>query len=275
MKKMIALSLCVAVFLSGCFASSIVDTTKDESATSQWNTLNTDKETTSGASTTQDETQKGIESESSFVSSGTQEYKEIIPSFNGIDDPKLLDYVEYSVYSNLVHTLDSDNYFVQNVKAVYISQEYIDELSYNSQSNIFFGYTLEELDHQFQGDRYVFSLSDTGETTAVRMETVYDDSTERIIKNVAIGGGVILLCVTVSVVSAGTAAPAVSMIFAASAKTGATFALSSSALGGVAATITTAYQTHDPEAAFKAGLLAGSEGFKWGAISGAVLGGAS
>ena len=142
-------------------------------------------------------------------------------------------------------------------------------------SNIYFGYTLEELNQLFQGDRYVFTFGENGETTVKKMETEYDDSAERIIKNVAIGGGVILLCVTVSVVSAGVGAPAVSMIFAAAANTGTTFALSSAALGGVAATITTGYQTHDPEAAFKAGLLAGSEGFKWGAISGAVVGGAS
>ena len=78
-----------------------------------------------------------------------------------------------------------------------------------------------------------------------------------------------------SVVSAGVGAPAVSMIFAAAAQTGTSFAVSSAVIGGAAATITTGYQTHDPEAAFKAGLLAGSEGFKWGAISGAIVGGVS
>ena len=192
-----------------------------------------------------------------------------------MDDPELLSYVENNIYANLIQTLDSDEYFVENVEAIYISQEYVDELTYNSQSNVFFGYTLEELNQQFQGDRYVFTLGDNGETTVVKMETAYDDSTEKIIKNVAVGGGVILLCVTVSVVSAGVGAPAVSMIFAAAAKTGTSFALSSAVIGGAAATITTGYQTHDPEAAFKAGLLAGSEGFKWGAISGAIVGGVS
>ena len=203
----------------------------------------------------------------------SMDLKEIKPSFNGMDDPELLYYVENNVYANLVQSLDSDEYFVENVDAVYVSQEYIDELSYNSQSNIYFGYTLEELDQLFQGDRYVFTLDENGETTVRKMETVYDNSSEEIIKNVAVGGGVILICVTVSVVSAGVGAPAVSMIFAAAAKTGTTFAVSSAAIGGAAATITTGYQTHDPEAAFKAGLMAASEGFKWGAISGAVIGG--
>lgn len=205
----------------------------------------------------------------------TDVIQEMAPSFNGMDDPQLLTFVENNVYTNLVHALDSEEYFVENVEAAYISQEYIEELTYNSQANIYFGYTLQELDQQFQGDRYVFTLDDGGKTTVQKMETVYDDSTERIIKNVAVGGGVILLCVTVSVVSGGVGAPAVSMIFAAAAESGTVAAVSSAAIGGVAATITTGYQTHDPEAAFKAGLLAGSEGFKWGAISGAVLGGAS
>ena len=209
------------------------------------------------------------------VNESTDVIQEITPSFNGMDDPQLLTFVENNVYTNLVHALDSEEFFVENVEATYISQEYIEELTYNSQANIYFGYTLQELDQQFQGDRYVFTLDDNGKTTVKKMETVYDDSTERIIKNVAVGGGVILLCVTVSVVSGGVGASAVSMIFAAAADTGTAFALSSAAIGGAAATITTGYQTHDPEAAFKAGLLAGSEGFKWGAISGAVLGGAS
>ena len=203
------------------------------------------------------------------------ELKEIIPDFDGMEDPELLSYVENNVYANLVQALNSDEYFVENVEAVYISQEYVDELAYNSQSSIFFGYNLQELDQQFQGDRCVFTLGESGETTVKKMETVYDDSTERIIKNVAIGGGVILLCVTISIVTAGAGAPAaVNIIFAAAAKTGATCALSAAALGGTAAAITTAYQTHDPEAALKAGLLKGSEGFKWGAISGALKGGA-
>ena len=205
----------------------------------------------------------------------TMELKEPEPGFTGMNDPDLLSYVENNVYANLVQTLEGGDYFVENVEAIYISQEYIDELTYNSQSNIFFGYTLEELYQQFQGERYVFTLGDNGETTFKKIEAFHDDSTERIIKNVAIGGGVILLCVTVSFVTAGAGAPAVSMIFAAAAKTGTTFALSSAAIGGTAATIVTGYHTHDLEAAFKAGLLAGSEGFKWGAISGAVSGGVS
>ena len=270
MKRVIAIVLCFALVLSGCSSASSTNATTPGATISQEET-STEEEATQATSEIKDETDTG----GSIESHEAMEIKETVPSFKGMEDPELLSYVECNVYSNLVANLDSDQYFVENVEAVYISQEYLDELAYNSQSNVYFGYTLAELDQQFQGDRYVFTLGENGETTVIKMETVYDDSTERIIKNVAVGGGVILLCVTVSVVSAGAGAPAVSMIFAAAAKTGTSFALSSAVLGGAAATITTGYQTHDPEAAFKAGLLAGSEGFKWGAISGAVVGGVS
>lgn len=120
---------------------------------------------------------------------------------------------------------------MENVSSVYISQEYIDELTYNSKSNVYFVYTLEEIDAVYQGTRYVFTMSEEGDTIAVPFEE-YDDTFEQVIKDVSIGTGVILICVTVSVVSGGAGALAVSMIFAASAKSGTIFALSSGGLSG-------------------------------------------
>lgn len=192
--------------------------------------------------------------------------------FSGMSDPNLLRYTEDTIYESLVSALDSEEYFVENVSAIYISQEYIDELAYNSQANIYFGYTLQELSEQFQGRKYVFTLGDDGTTIVTEFED-YDDTYDRALKNVAIGTGVILVCVTVSVVSAGLGAPAVSMIFAASAKTGTIMALSGGAMGGISAGIVTGMQTGDMDSALKAAALAGSEGYKWGAISGAVSGG--
>lgn len=193
--------------------------------------------------------------------------------FSGMNDPNLLRYTEDSVYESLVSALDSEEYFVENVSAVYISQEYIDELAYNSQANIYFGYTLQELSEQFQGKKYVFTLGDDGTTIATEFEAYEDNTFDRVVKNVAIGTGVILLCVTVSVVTAGVGAPAVSMIFAAAAKTGTAMAISSGAIGGISAGIVTGIETGNLEEALKSAALAGSESFKWGAISGAIIGG--
>ena len=194
--------------------------------------------------------------------------------FSGMNDPNLLRYTEDAIYENLVATLDSDEYFVENVSAVYISQEYIDELAYNSQANIYFGYTLQELAEQFQGKKYIFTLGDDGSTIVTEFEE-YDDTYDRALKNVAIGTGVILVCVTVSLVSAGLGAPAVSMIFSVAAQSGTKMALSGGIMGGVAAGIVTGVQTGDMEEALKSAALVGSESFKWGAITGVISGGAS
>ena len=190
--------------------------------------------------------------------------------FSGMNDPNLLRYTEDTIYENLVATLDSDEYFVENVSAVYISQEYIDELAFNSQANIYFGYTLQELAEQFQGKKYIFTLGDDGSTIVTEFEE-YDDTYDRALKNVAIGTRVILVCVTVSLVSAGAGTPsAISIIFSAAAKGGIKMALSGGALGGVSAGIVTGVQTGDWEEALKAAALAGSKEFKWGAIAGAI-----
>lgn len=193
--------------------------------------------------------------------------------FKGLNDPTLLPYIQDTVYEALVENLNSDEYFVENVSAVYISDEYLEELAFNSQSNLYFGYSLDELEQQFQGQKYVFTLSETNETTVKPWEP-YVDPMETVIKNVAVGTGVILVCVTVSAVSFGAGAPAMCMIFAMAAKTGTVAALSGGAIGAAAGGIVEYIQTGDMNKAFTAAAVKGSEGFKWGAISGAVSGGA-
>ena len=197
-----------------------------------------------------------------------------IPEYNNLDDADLLYHLEDLVYRETVSALNGAEYIVENISAVYISKEYLEEVAFNSQSNIYFGYTLAELDELFQGSRYVFTLGSDGQTTVQELQEIEDTSTETILKNVAIGTGVILVCVTVSAVSAGVGAPAISVIFAASAKTGTLMALSSGGFGAISAGIVRGIQTGDFSEAMEAATLAGSEGFKWGAISGAISGGA-
>ena len=194
------------------------------------------------------------------------------PEFSRLDDKELFQYLEDSVYSELVAQLDSNEYFVENIESVYISKEYLEELAYNSEANVFFGYTLEELEEQYQGERYVFSLGANGDTEVSPLED-YDDTYEKALRDIAIGSGVILMCVTVSVVTGG-AAPAVSMIFGVSAKTGTVAALSSGTISGVASGIVTGMKTKNFGKALKAGISDASKGFKWAALSGSIMGGA-
>lgn len=196
------------------------------------------------------------------------------PSFTNLDDPGLLQYVEDSIYADLAYQFGSDDYFIENVTTTYVSKEYLEELAYNSQENIYFGYTLSEIEAQFEGKRYVFSLGENGQTVVHEFQA-YDDTFNQVIQDIAIGTGVIFVCVTVSVVSAGVGASAVSMIFAASAKTGAAFALSSGTISTVSAGIVTGIQTQDFNKALKSAASVGSEAFKWGAITGVIAGGAA
>ena len=196
-----------------------------------------------------------------------------IPDFTGFDDPTLLRYIEDSVYASVIAELDNDSFFVENISVIHASQEYLDTLTFNSQENVYFGFTLSELDAQFEGARYIFTLGDNEQTVMQKFEK-YDDAFDKVVRNVAIGSGVILVCVTVSIVTGG-AAPAVSFIFAASAKTAAGFSVSGAVFSGAIAAVVTGVQTNDVDAALKSAALAASEGFMWGAITGTVFGGAS
>lgn len=248
MKRVTALLLSIVMLLTGCgqLQSQPIETSKSDIVTE-----------------TEESTVKPVV------------WEEVEPQYDSLDDEQLLAHIEDLVYRDTVASLNSDDYFVENASAVYISKEYLDEVAFNSQSNIYFGYTLAELDGIFQGTKYIFMLSEDGTTTVQELQEINDVSTETMLKNVAIGTGVILVCVTVSVVSAGGSAPAVSMIFAASATTAQTFAISSAAFGGISAGIVRGIQTGNFNEAMETAAMGAAEGFKWGAISGAIIGGGS
>ena len=246
MKRIIALFLSIVILLTGCGQAQSTKTGKSDT-----------------------------ESEITDTSDGAIVWDDGELQFNSLDDEQLLVHIEDLVYRETVTSLNSEEYFVENVSAIYISKEYLDEVAFNSKSNIYFGYTLAELDEIFQGTKYIFTLGENGTTTVQELQEIVDVSTETMLKNVAIGTGVIFICVTVSFVSAAVKAPAVSMIFAASALTAKSLAISSSIFGGVSAGIVRGIQTGDFNEAIEAAAIGATEGFKWGAISGAVIGGVS
>jgi hypothetical protein len=224
----------------------------------------------------------GVSTQQNSAASGDSETREgnleVSSAQNGefakMSDEGLPEYIQDSVYNQILSQDFPESAFVENVQAVYISQEYIDELTYNSQSTIFFGYTIAELQEQFPGSKYVYTLGEDGQTSVHALQD-YDDTYDQVIRNVAVGGGVILVCVTVSVATAGVA-PACSMVFAVAASTGTKAALSGAAIGAITSGAATAIQTNgDVEASIKAADLGGSEGFMLGAIGGAIGGGAA
>lgn len=210
--------------------------------------------------------------------------------FDSLDDPAFLQYLEDSVYANLESEFAGSEavYQIDDISVTFISREYLEETAYNSKANIFFGYTLAQIDEVFQGEKYVFTLSDKGETVVQEFLEFPDDTYNRIIKNVLIGTGVILICVTVTVATMGAASPAalaastgvlsttakVNMIFAASASKAISFAASGAVFAGTTKLVTRGVETGwDLDVMTESAALSASEGFKWGAISGAIIGG--
>ena len=270
MKRIISLVLAFGMFLTAC-SSPVDNNALDMNETVQKTISDALSPTESSEKNDEiiDETVAVLDTDSVETVSDSQGSD--IP-IKGLDDDALIGYVENNIYSCLLKELDSEDYFVENVEAIYYPKEYIEALASNSQANLYFGFTSAELNEQFKGTRYVFTLGKDGQTVAVPMETVNDDVYIKAMEDVIVGSGVILVCVTVSLVAA-PAAPAVGMIFAASASTGTAFALQSGAIGFAAAAIAKGYETESFEQAMKAGAEAGAEGFKWGAVIGAVVGG--
>lgn len=193
--------------------------------------------------------------------------------FDEMEDELLLDYVENQVYDQVVSVLDTDNYYVECVNAVYYSQEYIDTLMGNSQPNVYFGYTMNELNDIFGDERYVFTLDDNGKTTVQPLDEITNTDGDTIIKNVAVGTGVIVVCVVISIIAPIAGAPeAFTSIITASARRSAETAISSAVIGGLGAGLVRGYQTGDYREALKEAAIQGSEEYMLGAIFGAVEG---
>ena len=263
MKKIFAMILSAALLLTSCGRAAeesiVTDNSDDTLATTTLISMDTasHEAETSTVSTTAFQ----VQHESVQVEN---------LGFTSLNDPNLLQYINDTVYSHLEQNFANDDWVIANVSCVYKSKEYLDNLAFNSKENVYFGYTLSELEDQFEGKKFVFTVNDAGETTYKEFEA-YDDTYDKVVRNVAIGTGVILICVTVSVATGGTA----SVILAASAKTAATMALSSGAISGISQALITGIQTKDFDQTVKAAALKASEGFMWGAITGAVAGGVS
>lgn len=245
MKKIILVLL--SLLLTGCSCSAKVDTSTEKPST----TLNADE----------------LES----ISIDDLEFEE--PEFNKLSDEDLRQYVQDSVYASLENEFDSDDYIVDNVITSYVSKEYIEELEYNSQKNIWFGYSLDEIKEEFGDTPFVFTLNDNNETVVTKFSYYNDDTYNKMLKNVAIGAGVILIGVSISAITGATGAASIKCIVSCSAKKAYEVAKSSTLVAGMLKTITTSITTGNfDENAIKQGVLAATEGFKWGAIVGTAMG---
>ena len=208
-------------------------------------------------------------------------YSDGSPEYH-LDDAQDLEEYSQIVYESIIDGIDSPNILVEDVQISYYSDEYIQDVIYNSKDSIFFGYSLSELENRFKGNKYAFSVADDG-STCVHEFTEYDFTKETIIRNVAIGTGVIAVCVIVTIATYGAASEAtvpcavvvVNEVAGSMAKAAVTTAVVGAAIGGVTAGVITGLETNDLDAAIKAAALQASKDYMFGAITGAVIGGAA
>lgn len=260
MKKIAALLLTSAIFLAACGTTSSSELETPQSSTETSEAIGTEE--------------PAVESPTAIDNDRT-EAQAMADRNPDLSDEDLHRYLRDEIYLKTIEGLDSDKYCLDNIQTVYLSKEYVEQLNYNSQENVYFGFTQSELDEQFVSKKYVFTFDEnTNRTTVTEVESYENHTTEEVIQNVAIGSGVLLVCVTVSLVTGG-AAPAVSMIFSLGATKGAGLALSGAAIGGLTAGLVKGYETGNFTDALEAAALQGSAEFKWGAILGTLAGGAS
>ena len=180
--------------------------------------------------------------------------------------------------SSVVKAEVNDNYTLneESEEEKIISQEYIDQIEYNSKENAYFGYTLSEVEDLFQGTPYVFTYDRENNSSTVVQFVEYDDTCDRIIKNVVIGSGVIVTSLALSAATSGVA-PTLTILFSAGAKNAAISGLVGAGFGGIGSF---AGQLVSEEGVSKENIiyvvknvgLSASAGFKIATILGAISG---
>ncbi len=141
-------------------------------------------------------------SPSNDASSSTQESTEVTGSNQKISDAAFVENLQDAVYDLIVDDLDENGdtedlgLEVQEVKAVYLSKEYIEQYSFNSKETKFFGSTLGELEAKFGDQKYVFDLDENGKTVCHAVND-FDNTFEQVSQVATLGTGAILVSVTI------------------------------------------------------------------------------
>ena len=190
-------------------------------------------------------------------------------SIANLYDEKFLSGLQKDARIELDNCLQGTDYKVKNIKVVFHSRSYIQSLEYNSRENIYYGFTLSELEEKFQGKPFMFNVDENGRTVVEELKgvSVYDLNT--MVRNYAIGAGTIVVCITLSAATGGAA----SVVFATAAENALKQGVITATIVGVARGGITYYNTGDKDEAIFQAKMGASEGFKWGAICGAVSGG--
>ncbi len=188
-----------------------------------------------------------------------------------LDEPTQQELIEDELYNQLYASVNGK--YQIDVQTFYESKEALEEELYNSRESEYFGYLLSAVDAEFNGTPYVFTMDEKG-NTVVREFEPYDDIWEKTLTNIAIGTGVILVCVTVSSLTV-AAAPAVHLVFAVAADYAVKYGVKGALIAGVSSAINRYATTGDVKESLKGAAFDASEGYKWGAVAGSITGAAA
>ena len=176
--------------------------------------------------------------------------------------------VNMSEVSYLVQeSLDSSEYpvLVEDVAIQYMSKEYYEELEFNSQENVYFGYTDKKLLEMFDTSEYSFTVNQLGTTVAELDPRPFDTKVfEKSIKNVAVGSGVIIVCASISVVLSGGATTPMAVMMVVG-ETASEAAIAAAISGVVTAGVSKINGKNNTEI-LEDSMLASSEAFKYSAF---------
>lgn len=176
--------------------------------------------------------------------------------------------VDKSNLSYLVsESLENSKYpvLVEDIAIQTMSQEYYEELEFNSQENIYFGHNESQLLQMFDTAKYSFTVNSNGKTiVGLDSDLFKEDYLTKAMKNVVIGSGVIIVCASVSVVlSGGATTPMAIMIVAGQLTTEAALA---SAISGVVTAGISKFNGESNEEILENTITSASEGFKYAAL---------
>ena len=130
MKRIIALLLACVMVVTGCGAGTGDNKPSSDGSTKE-NVAESDSSTVSASATNNEESNENevaypeIDSEANLNNEDAEQERrlEAAESYQSLNDPELLRYVQDTVYTDLVKDLDSSEYFVENVEAIYISKQ--------------------------------------------------------------------------------------------------------------------------------------------------------
>jgi hypothetical protein len=144
MKRFLALFMACVVFLTACGSNSSAESSKTDNQSNENQTelegVVSESEVEEQTENRSDETEADeIESDDTLPSEETidDDSNDTPISYSRLNDPELLQYIQDSIYANLESGFENEDYIIENVSAIYYSKEYLEELEYNSQSNIF------------------------------------------------------------------------------------------------------------------------------------------